>query len=188
LPYSGKRFGIPANLDIYGTMNTADRSIALLDVALRRRFQFEELVPIPAAVTGKTGDGRIGDDEGGEIDLRELLKTMNQRITHLLHRDQTIGHSYLMPVRDFATLRRVLAREIIPLLQEYFYDDWKRIRLVLADDTVPAEHQLVRAKLVAAQDLFFGATEGLSEAIHYTVTPESEFTPEMVRKIYERGE
>ena len=82
----------------------------------------------------------------------------------------------------------MLAREIIPLLQEYFYDDWKRIRLVLADDTVPAEHQLVRAKPVAAQDLFFGTTEGLSEAIHYTVTPESEITPEMVRKIYERGE
>jgi 5-methylcytosine-specific restriction enzyme B len=168
-------------------MNTADRSIALLDVALRRRFQFEELVPTPAAVTGKS-NGRIEDGDNGEIDLRELLDLINKRIVHLLHRDETIGHSYLMPVRDFPTLRRVLAREIIPLLQEYFYDDWRRIRLVLADDTVPAEHQLVRAKSVAAQDLFFGAVEGLAEAIHYSVTPETEITPEMVRKIYERDE
>jgi 5-methylcytosine-specific restriction protein B len=95
LPYSGKRFGVPANLDIYGTMNTADRSIALLDVALRRRFEFEELVPTPAAVTGKTGDGRIEGGEGGDIDLRQLLDVINKRIAHLLHRDQTIGHSYL---------------------------------------------------------------------------------------------
>jgi 5-methylcytosine-specific restriction protein B len=188
LPYSGKRFGVPANLDIYATMNTADRSIALLDVALRRRFQFEELVPVPAAITGKTGDGRIEDGDGGEIGLRELLDAINKRISHLLHRDQTIGHSYLMPVRDFPTLRRVLSREIIPLLQEYFYDDWKRIRLVLADDTVPVEHQLVRAKLVAAEDIFFGTEHGLSEAVHYTVTPEAEATAEMVRKIYERDE
>jgi 5-methylcytosine-specific restriction protein B len=170
-------------------MNTADRSIALLDLALRRRFQFEELVPIPAAVTGKTGDGRIDGDDGDPIDLRQLLDVMNKRITYLLHRDQTIGHSYLMPVRDFAALRRVLAREIIPLLQEYFYDNWERIRLVLADDSVPAEDQLVRAKSVSAQDLFSGAAEGVTEATTlYTVTPEQEITPDMVRKIYERSE
>jgi 5-methylcytosine-specific restriction enzyme B len=189
LPYSGEQFGVPANLDIYGTMNTADRSIALLDVALRRRFEFEELVPTPAALTGKTGDGRIEDGEGGEIDLRCLLEVINKRLTHLLHRDQTIGHSYLMHVRDFPTLRRVLSREIIPLLQEYFYEDWKRIRMVLADHTVPAEHQLVRSTVLTGQDLFFAAEdEGLTEAIHYVVAPEAEITPEAVREIYEQSE
>jgi 5-methylcytosine-specific restriction protein B len=140
-------------------------------------------------VTGKTGDGRIEDGEGGEIDLRLLLEVINKRITHLLHRDQTIGHAYLMHVRDFATLRRVLSREIIPLLQEYFYEDWKRIRLVLADHTVPSEHQLVRSTVLTAQDLFFGGEDaGLTEAIHYVVAPEAEITPEAVRKIYEESE
>ena len=118
LPYSGERFSVPSNLDVYGTMNTADRSIALLDVALRRRFEFEELVPTPDTLTGADGQGTIPDDEGGEINLRRLLATLNRRITHLLHRDQTIGHAYLMKVKDFTALRRVLSREIIPLLQD----------------------------------------------------------------------
>jgi len=114
---------------------------------------------------------------------------INKRIAHLLHRDQTIGHAYLMHVRDFPTLRRVLSREVIPLLQEYFYEDWERIRLVLADHTVPSEHQLVRSTTVAGQDLFFGADDdSLTEAIHYVVTPEAEITPEAVRKIYEPRE
>jgi 5-methylcytosine-specific restriction protein B len=138
-----------------------------------------ELVPTPAALTGKTGDGRIEDGEGDEIDLRLLLEVINKRITHLLHRDQTIGHAYLMHVRDFPALRRVLSR--IPLLQEYFYEDWKRIRLVLADHTVPSEHQLVRSTVLTGQDLFFGAEDdGLTEAIHYVVAPEVEITPEAV--------
>jgi 5-methylcytosine-specific restriction protein B len=190
LPYSGDRFGVPSNLDIFGTMNTADRSIALLDVALRRRFEFEELLPTPAAVTGTSNDGRIEDGEGGEIDLRRMLEVMNKRIAHVLHRDQTIGHAYLMHVRDFPTLRRVLAREIIPLLQEYFYEDWGRIQLVLADNAVPTEHQLVRSATVAAADLFSGSSgdENLEEAVHYIVIPEIEITPEAVRKIYEQRE
>jgi 5-methylcytosine-specific restriction protein B len=189
LPYSGDRFGVPTNLDIFGTMNTADRSIALLDVALRRRFEFEELLPIPAAVTGASNDGLIEDGDGGEIDLRRILEVMNQRIAHLLHRDQTIGHAYLMHVRDFQTLRRVLAREIIPLLQEYFYEDWGRIQLVLADNAVPTEHQLVRSTTVAAEDLFSGSgEENIDEAVHYTVVPEMDITPEAVRKIYEERE
>jgi len=117
------------------------------------------------------------------------LEVMNKRIGHLLHRDQTIGHAYLMHVRDFPALRRVLSREIIPLLQEYFYEDWKRIRLVLADHTVPSEHQLVRSSTVAGQDLFFDADdEKLAEATQYAVTPEPEITPEAVRKIYESHE
>ena len=124
LPYSGERFGVPGNLDVIGTMNTADRSIALLDSALRRRFRFEELTPQPRLL--KT----INDGAGGSIDLRQLLGNINHRLTHLLHRDQTIGHSYLYEVETFDELRRVFAREILPLLQEAFYDDWGQIRLV----------------------------------------------------------
>ena len=183
LPYSGELFGVPANLDVYGTMNTADRSIALLDTALRRRFQFEELMPTPKAILG-AGDGRIPDDEGGQIDLVRLLEVTNRRLTHLLHRDQTIGHAYLMKVRDFATLQRVLAREIVPLLQEYFYEDWHRVRLVLADHRAPVEAQIIRARRVAAKTLF-GNVEEPSDGQEWLAVSEAEITPDAVRKIYE---
>ncbi len=183
LSYSGEVFGVPANLDVYGTMNTADRSIALLDTALRRRFQFEELMPTPEAVPG-IGNGRIPDDEGGEIDLRRLLEAINQRLAHLLHRDQTIGHAFLMKVRDFAALRRVLAREIVPLLQEYFYEDWSRVRLVLGDHAAPAEAQIVRARRVPVRALF-GPVEELSDGQEWLIVPEAEIGADAVRKIYE---
>ncbi|HWX49172.1 MAG TPA: AAA family ATPase [Roseomonas sp.] len=186
LPYSGEAFGVPANLDVVGTMNTADRSIALLDAALRRRFEFEELVPLPNALTGADGNGCIPDGEGDEIDLRRLLATINRRITHLAHRDQAIGHASFVRVRDFPALRRVLAREVVPFLQELFYDDWRRIQLVLADHTGSLEHQLVRAKTVGVAELFHGANEDdVAEGTHYSVTPEPEITPDAVRKIYE---
>jgi 5-methylcytosine-specific restriction enzyme B len=180
LPYSGQAFGVPANLDVVGTMNTADRSIALLDAALRRRFEFEELVPIPNVLTGGVGgNGIIPDGESDEIDLRRLLTALNRRIIHLAHRDQTIGHACLVRVR------RVLAREIVPFLQELFYDDWRRIRLVLADNAAPPEHQLIRAEVVGAAELFPGADDDISEGVHYSVTPELEITPDAVKKIYE---
>ncbi|MYI73568.1 MAG: AAA domain-containing protein, partial [Candidatus Dadabacteria bacterium] len=132
LPYSGEKFGVPANLDVYGTMNTADRSIALLDTALRRRFQFQEMMPDTSVIEGSS-DGRIKDDKGGEIDLRKLLEAINSRIRFLLSRDMTIGHSYLIRVRNFDQLKDVLLSRIIPLLQEYFYDDWHKIQLVFRD-------------------------------------------------------
>lgn len=185
LPYSGKRFSVPSNLDVIGTMNTADRSISLLDTALRRRFEFEELMPTPGAILGATGDGTIPDGEGGQIDLRGLLDAMNRRIAHLIHRDQTIGHAYLMKVKDFASLKRIMVREVIPLLQEYFYDNWQRIRLVLADQTVQGEHQLVRESIIAGTSLFPGDVDGVSDAVHYSVAAEFEITPDAIRKIYD---
>ena len=186
LPYSGERFGVPANLDLFGTMNTADRSIALLDVALRRRFEFEELVPTPGALTGADGNGLISDGSGGDIDLRRLLDRLNMRLAYLLHRDQTIGHAYLIKVKDFGTLRRVISREILPLLQEYFYEDWQRIRLALGDHPkLEAEHQLVRQTVVAPGELFPESGESLAEGVCYTVTPEADITPDAIRKIYE---
>ncbi len=187
LPYSGDLFGVPRNLDVYGTMNTADRSVSLLDAALRRRFQFEELMPTPDAIVGTDDKGGIPDGEGGEVSLRRLLKTLNERLTHLLHRDQTIGHAYFIKVQDFPTLQRVLAREVVPLLQEYFYEDWDRIRSVLADDTgIDVEQQLVRRVTVRPNDLFPGTRNtDLGEGVRYAVATETEITPDAVRKIYE---
>jgi 5-methylcytosine-specific restriction enzyme B len=186
LPYSGHRFGVPANVDLIATMNTADRSIALLDTALRRRFRFEELMP-NALYIDSLGSGIIPDGEGDEIDLRQLLDAMNARLTNFLHRDQTLGHAYFTRVRTFSDLRSVMAREILPLLQEYFYDDWRQIRLVLADQTVnDREYQLVRQITVKPEDLFPSAdTAELGESHSFEAMPEAEITPDAIRKIYE---
>ncbi|SET87865.1 5-methylcytosine-specific restriction enzyme B [Oceanicella actignis] len=183
LPYSGERFGVPANVDVIGTMNTADRSIALLDSALRRRFRFEELTPKPELL------GPIDDGEGNPIDLRELLRVMNDRLSRLLHRDQTLGHSYFYHVKSFDELRRVFAREILPFLQEAFYDDWRQIRYVLADQAVEEELQLVRALTQSAAVLFPKAdpTE-IGDGEAFEIIREDDITPDAIRKIYEPPE
>ncbi len=180
LPYSGERFGVPANVDVIGTMNTADRSIALLDSALRRRFRFEELTPKPELLES------IDDSEGNAIDLRQLLQAMNVRLSRLLHRDQTLGHSYFYHVKSFDELRRVFAREILPFLQEAFYDDWRQIRYVLADQTVEEELQLVRARAQSAAMLFpkVDPTE-IGDGEAFEVIREDDITSDAIRKIYE---
>ncbi len=124
LPYSQEEFGVPDNLYILGTMNTADRSISLLDMALRRRFTFVELMPDPALL-------RTVEIEG--VDLEKLLIRLNRCITALLGRDYQIGHSYFFNVQNLADLHSVWYGRIIPLLQEYFYNDVERLRAVLGD-------------------------------------------------------
>ncbi len=193
LPYSGEQFGVPANLDVYGTMNTADRSIALLDTALRRRFQFQELMPDPSVIRGSLGDGQIEDGEGGTIDLCAMLEAINSRIRFLLSRDMTIGHSYLIDVRDFSELKNVLLSRIIPLLQEYFYDDWHRIQLVFRDVKTggekpePREPQIIKHKILEEKKVLGFDHDDFEDSIEYWVAPEDEITPDAIRKIYEEG-
>ena len=125
LPYSKESFTIPKNLYILGTMNTADRSIALLDIALRRRFYFIEMMPRYDIFK----DIKIND-----IDLGLLLSTINERIEFLLDREHTIGHSYFLNISSFEDLTSVFKNSIMPLLTEYFYDDFEKIKLVLGDN------------------------------------------------------
>ena len=131
LPYSKERFSVPRNVHLLGTMNTADRSLAGLDVALRRRFVFEELMPQPELLEGvSVSVGSIS------VSVGELLKVMNQRIEALLDREHTLGHAYFMPLRQsptLSTLAHIFRQQVLPLLQEYFFDDWERIRWVLND-------------------------------------------------------
>ncbi|EMC4026267.1 AAA family ATPase [Vibrio cholerae] len=135
LPYSGKPFSVPDNLYIIGTMNTADRSLAMMDTALRRRFDFVEMMPNPSLLHGAVVKG---------IHLETLLKTLNERIEILYDREHTLGHAFFMPVKAlldenkeeeaFAKLVSVFQNKVIPLLQEYFFEDWHKIRLVLGDN------------------------------------------------------
>ena len=124
LPYSGDEFGVPENLYLIGTMNTADRSIALLDTALRRRFEFVEMMP----------DSSLLDREVAEVHLGRLLDAMNERIRFLRDREHQIGHTYFLEVRGLDGLRKVFQKQILPLLQEYFYDDWAKIATVLGNN------------------------------------------------------
>ncbi len=133
LPYSKRPFSVPDNLYLIGTMNTADRSLAGLDIALRRRFVFEEMAPAPEKLKGV-----VVEHNGIKVDVRELLTVLNQRIEVLLDRDHCLGHAYFMPLKaaakpTLAQLGYIFQHQILPLLQEYFFEDWQRIAWVLND-------------------------------------------------------
>lgn len=132
LPYSKESFSVPDNVYLIGTMNTADRSLAGLDIALRRRFVFREMPPRPDLLKGVTVEG---------IDIGLLLSVLNQRIEVLLDRDHCLGHAYFLPLKENPTFDRLsglFRDQILPLLQEYFFEDWERIRWVLNDHEAPA--------------------------------------------------
>ncbi|MDE2973386.1 MAG: AAA family ATPase [Gemmatimonadota bacterium] len=175
LPYSGERFGVPGNLHIVGTMNTADRSILLLDTALRRRFRFVEMMPNPRHPL-------IADSVGG-IDLRRMLAAINARICLLLDRERQIGHTYLFGVNSVKTLADKFQTAILPLLQEYFYDDWSKIRHVLGEAAFVRRRSAERV----AEDM---VDEGLldRDAAIYEVLPataEAWRRPAEYKRIYE---
>jgi len=133
LPYSQKLFGVPNNVYLIGTMNTADRSIATIDTALRRRFNFKEMLPDEEVL-----DGIYVED----VSIKDIFIKMNKRITVLFDREHTLGHAYFLPLKDaptIETLANIFENSIIPLLQEYFYEDYEKIRMVLGDNQRDSE-------------------------------------------------
>jgi len=170
LPYSGDSFSVPANLDIIGTMNTADRSLALLDTALRRRFDFVPVLPEARDEAGAPLFGlRVSSGEQ-VIDIPRMLSAINQRVEALYDRDHCIGHAYftsLAQVSDgderLASLSEIFSNRIVPLLEEYFFEDWQKIRLVLADNQKPKACQFVIESQNHEEDLagLFGSDHGL---------------------------
>jgi len=187
LPYSKEPFGIPPNIYIISTMNTADRSIALLDIALRRRFTFHELEPKPELLTkenllkiweNKFTEGEISNEDFAEVKknldelfkrlgddrfLEKLLDSINMKIEALKDRDHRIGHSYFMKVLTIDDLRFVWYNEIIPLLMEYFYNDWESLKIILKDFV--EERRIGSEKIYSikslSDDKFIEAMEGL---------------------------
>lgn len=145
LPYTKSKFGVPSNLYILGTMNTSDRSIASIDIALRRRFKFVEMMPRPEKLVDKNKQPLMVSD----INLQNLLKIINERISYILDRDHQIGHSYFMNWKnyDMTTLKNVWFDEIMPLLNEYFYADWDKLQAILGKaNEIGAKSFIVKIK------------------------------------------
>jgi 5-methylcytosine-specific restriction protein B len=150
LPYSKKPFSVPDNVYLIGTMNTADRSLAGLDIALRRRFAFKEMAPDPDLLMGTEVEG---------VNIGVMLRKMNERIQVLLDRDHCLGHAYFMPLRDrtnstLAELAFIFRQQILPLLQEYFFEDWERIAWVLNDQNKHPDIAFVKEASADLTNLF----------------------------------
>ena len=169
LPYSGDNFSVPNNVYIIGTMNTADRSVEALDTALRRRFSFVEMRPKPDILS-----------EVGDVKLKELLETINERIELLIDKDHQIGHSYFIGIQGLEDLKRTFKDKIIPLLEEYFYGDFGKIGLVLGGEFIKlAENQ------VAFPENFEYEKNFLEDKKIYHITPSKDWDDEAFRSIYE---
>lgn len=163
LPYSNTPFSVPGNVYILGTMNTADRSIALMDTALRRRFQFIEKMP-DANVLRTIGADKVSEAEI-ELDVAYMLEIINDRITYLFDREHTIGHAFFTGLKDeptVAKLANIFKKSIIPLLQEYFYEDYSKIMLVLGDNGKKNDRQkFILATETKLNKIFKGDTSDI---------------------------
>ena len=156
LPYSHKPFSVPSQVYILGTMNTADRSIALMDTALRRRFQFIEMMP-DADVLRRNGADTVTEGDV-TVDVAKMLEIMNKRIEYLFDREHTIGHAFFMKLKDDPSvdcLAGIFKKSILPLLQEYFYEDYQKIQLVLGDNEKAEELKFILDEPIE-EDIFNG--------------------------------
>lgn len=171
LPYSKMKFSVPSNLYIIGTMNTADRSVEALDTALRRRFYFEEMPPKPELIRT---EGQLKEENGiikienYTIDLSKLLQLINDRVEILLDKDHFIGHSFFMNVDGVESFKNTFDKQIIPLLQEYFYGDFGKISLVLGEGFCKGEKvKNISNKFAKASNYDVSV---FSEKINYRIT------------------
>lgn len=177
LPYSNEEFGVPQNLYIIGTMNTADRSIAPIDTALRRRFVFEEMEP-RANLLEKI-DVKDENNISTGIKLDEMLSAINARIEYLYDRDHTIGHAYLIGVETLPELQFAFKNKIIPLLAEYFYEDWENINLVLNQNGF-----IIESTKHSSYVLKISSTSKMTGKKSYAIL-DAEWTKDHFKKIYD---
>ncbi|PIQ51956.1 MAG: hypothetical protein COW02_12065 [Comamonadaceae bacterium CG12_big_fil_rev_8_21_14_0_65_59_15] len=175
LPGQSDRFGVPDNLNLVATMNTADRSIAMMDVALRRRFRFQECAPEPH---------RIEPSLVGNIELPKLLQRLNDRLEYLLDRDHTLGHALFMGIQSLEELQQVLAQRVIPLLQEYFFEDLDRVRLVLTGSG--KDSVFFKSRSLSPSELFPGSKQavGTESRATYSVGDPATWTEIHIMGLY----
>jgi len=173
LPVSGEDFGIPCNVDIYATMNTADRSLVRIDTALRRRFDFVECMPEPELLDGRIVAG---------VNLRKMLQTINDRIENMLDRDHTIGHAYFIKLESgdsIEPLAHVFRHKIIPLLEEYFFENWAKIEEVLGDNEKNPDARFIKKVGSDSSDEY--------RLLRYRKNPDALNNPAAYIGIYERN-
>lgn len=184
LPYSGEAFSVPNNVYILGTMNTADRSIALMDTALRRRFEFTEMMPDPKVLESLgVGTIAVGDDE---LNVAKMLDVINERIEYLFDREHTIGHAFFTKLADdpsIETLADIFEKNVIPLLQEYFYEDYEKIQLVLGDNSKEDEFKFILDRPIKVKDIFNGNPDIDLPEKGYTVQHEAFLKLESYKQI-----
>lgn len=163
LPYTGEEFSVPDNVYILGTMNTADRSIALMDTALRRRFRFIELMPDSSVLIDNCAATLTIDEH--ILDIARMLDIINERISFLYDREHTIGHAFFMKLKDnptIETLAEIFEKSVIPLLQEYFYEDYRKIQLVLGDNAKTDDDlKFIKDMPVKAREVFKGIIDDI---------------------------
>ncbi|WP_432361443.1 AAA family ATPase [Sporosarcina sp. UB5] len=179
LPYSQEEFGVPDNVYIIGTMNTADRSIALMDTALRRRFQFVEMLP---------NIGLLGDIYVEDINIQQMVEVINKRIEVLYDREHTIGHAYFMSLKhdpSIANLARIFKNALIPLLQEYFYEDYSKIQLILGDNAKEDINKFILNKPIQLNTLFKANPDIDLPEYYYKIQPTAFYLTESYKAIYE---
>lgn len=153
LPYSKTKFKIPSNIYILGTMNSTDRSIALIDYALRRRFRFIKIYPDPEIIRDELIDKNLNEIFVGN--LVKIFQVLNQRVEALLDKDHTIGHSFFLEINKEQDLYKVWYNQIIPLLEEYFYNDWEKLKFLLGEfKNIDYGRGFIKKAIISKEKLF----------------------------------
>lgn len=175
LPYSNEYFGVPNNVYILGTMNSTDKSIVSLDTALRRRFHFVEMLPNYELFKGLYVEG---------IDISKMFTDLNLRLEYTLGREYLLGHTYFLPLLQtptLATLESIFRHNVLPTLEEYFYDDYAKVRLVLADNLTTIKDYQFIVEVSPPKELFNGSNTILKPI--YRLNPIAFKQPESYMKI-----
>ena len=187
LPYSHKQFTVPNNLDIYGSMNSSDKSIAQIDIALRRRFKFEKIQPSSRVIREEFKLRGLDAENIDGVNLVKLFDVINKRVSYLLDSDHQIGHSYFLKMDNLTHISEVIRAEIIPLLEEYFYNDLEKIQLVLNDVSESGQDRanaIYRSEILSPDTLFTSTDDSSLEEEKKVFSIADEIKLDSITKIY----